>query len=225
MSWGMVAVGAGTAIAGWLGSNAAEDGADAQVQAANYAADLQNRQWEQTRQDMMPWLDAGRWALGRQQDFLRGDYTNALNSPDYLAANEMGLRALDRQHAGSLSLLGGGADADRIRFAGDLATQKIDNYWNRLAGVSGTGQTTAGQIGQFGANAANQMGQSAMNAANARASAYAGQANAWGNAIQGMTGLAGMYFGNRAANNSTAAIGGNALNNAGGYYGLGALGY
>ena len=58
MSWGYVAVAAGTVISGYMGSKGAKDGADAQVGAANYAADLQNRQWEQTRQDMMPWMDA-----------------------------------------------------------------------------------------------------------------------------------------------------------------------
>lgn len=191
MSWGYVAVGVGTAVAGWMGSDAAKDGAAGQTAAANYAANLQNQQYQQTREDMMPWMDAGKWALTRQQNFMKGDYSDALNSPDYQAAFSQGMKGLDRASAANLSLTSGGADADRIQFGQQLATQQIGNYYNRLAGLSGTGQTTAGQIGEFGANAANQMGQQSMSAANANASAYAASANAWGNAIQGFTGYMG----------------------------------
>lgn len=221
MSWGMVAAGVGTAVAGWMGSNAARDGADAQMAASDAATAEQRRQYDQTRQDMMPWLNAGTWALQRQQNFLQGDYSAALNSPDYRAAYDQGMKGLERASAANLSLTSGGADADRIAFGQSLATQQIGNYWNRLAGLSGTGQTTAGTLGQFGANYANQAGNNAMNAANARASAYAGQANAWGNTLQGLAGLAGNYFGQRGA----AKTGGNAVNNAGGFYSLGSLGY
>lgn len=196
MSWGAVIGAAAGLIGSQMSSNAAKKGADAQVNAANYAADLQDRQFQQTRQDMMPWLDAGSYALQQQRNFLAGDYGAAMNSPDYLAARDQGLKALDRGNAANLSLVSGGADADRIQFASNLATQQIGNHYNRLAGLSGTGQTTAGQLGQFGANAANQMGNNALTGANARASSYAASSNAWNNGLNQTAGWAQYAIGN-----------------------------
>lgn len=70
-------------------------------------------------------------------------------------------------------------------------TTNKTNLYNRLAGLSGTGQTAANQIGSLGSNYANQVGGLAMNAAdaqgnammtgaNARASSYAGIGNSLG---------------------------------------------
>lgn len=190
MSWGAVIAAGASLVGGAMSSRGASRGASAQVQASQIATDEQRRQYDQTRQDAMPWLNAGGWALGQQQNFLRGDFSGALNSPDYKAALQEGLGALDYGATAGGNLWGGGTDADRIRFGAGLASQQIGNYYNRLAGMSGTGQTTAAQLGQFGANAANQIGQNAMNAGAARASAYAAQSNAWNNTAGQLVGIA-----------------------------------
>lgn len=197
MSWGAVIAGAATLVGGYLSSDAAGDAAAAQGAGYDAATRETARQYDQTRQDMMPWMDAGGWALGEQRNFLNGDYSAALKGPDYLAAFEQGMKGLDRQNAANLSLTSGGADADRIAFGGQVASQYIGNHWNRLAGLSNTGQTTAAQLGNFGANAANQIGQNAIGAGNARGSSYINQANAWNNALQGAAGAWGYYQGGR----------------------------
>lgn len=183
MSWGAVISGGAALLGGAMQSRAGNRAADAQAQANQLATEERRRQFDITQQNMRPWLDAGGWALGQQQNFLRGDFTAALNSPDYLAALQEGTKALDYGATARGNLWGGGADADRIRFGQNLATQQIGNYYNRLAGVSGTGQTTANQLGQFGQNYANQVGQNAQATGAARASAYANSANAWSNAL------------------------------------------
>ena len=72
--------------------------------------------------------------------------------------------------------------------------QNQTNAYNRLAGISGTGQETAQQLGLLGQQASNAVGQNLMgtasamgqdyqNAAAANASGYIGAANAWGGAL------------------------------------------
>jgi hypothetical protein len=153
------------------GANAIQAGADA-------ATEEQRRQYNQSRTDMMPWLDFGRENLGRMNQLLSGDYSGFMTSPDYLAARDMGLQGLDRGAASRGALFSGGADADRIKFAGDLASQNLSNWWNRLAGGAGAGQTAASNLGSMGANAANQIGNNNMLAAGGRASSYQKQADA-----------------------------------------------
>lgn len=72
------------------------------------------------------------------------------------------------------------------------------NLYNRLAGISGTGQMVAQNLGSLGQTAANnygnislttgaQQGQDIQNAAAATASGYIGGANAWGGALSSGT--------------------------------------
>lgn len=193
MSWGFVVAGAATVIGGALQANAGEKGANAQRRAADAATAEQRRQYDQTRQDLMPWLQQGGWALDQQRNFLNGDWSGFQNSPDYRWAVNQGTQALDRGATAQGNLWGGGADADRIALGQGLATQYAGNYYNRLAGLSGTGQTTANQLGGFGQQYGQQYGQNQMNSAQAQASSYANTANAWGNVAQQGASLFGQY--------------------------------
>ena len=161
-------------------SAAGRDASRAQQRASDAATAEQARQFDQTRTDMQPWMQAGGWAIGEQQNFLQGDYGQALNSPFYKAAMEEGFKGLDAGAAAQGNLWGGGMDADRMRLGQNLASQQLGTYYNALAGMSNTGQTTANQLGQYGQDYARAVGYNANNAAEARASSYANTANAWG---------------------------------------------
>lgn len=65
--------------------------------------------------------------------------------------------------------------------------QDQTNIFNRLAGVSGAGQTATNAVTAAGANAANQIGQSIEGAGNSRAASVIGGANAWSNALGGVS--------------------------------------
>ena len=195
MPWGIAAAAVVGAYSASQQSKAGKKAAQEQADAANYAADLSHQEYEQTRQDMMPWLNAGTNALTQQQNFLNGDYGAALNSPFYKASLEEGFKGLDMGAAAHGNLWGGGTDADRIRLGQNLASSQLNTYYNALAGLSNTGQTTANQLGQFGANYATQAGGYAQDAANARASSYANTANAWGNYGNQLTGAFGYWYG------------------------------
>lgn len=186
-----VVAGAATIGGAAMQSRAAGRAASAQASANNAAIGEQRRQFDLTRQDMAPWLQAGTDALGRQQAFLNGDWSGFQNSPDYQWAVQEGTKALDRGAAAAGGLWSGGADADRIALGQGLATQYAGNYWNRLAGLSNTGQATAGQLGQFGQNSANAIGGLMQNTGAARASAYQQQGNAWSGALNGLSGIVG----------------------------------
>jgi hypothetical protein len=197
MSWGVVIGAVVSAGSAYMQSEAGEDAAEAQQGGNNAAIAEQRRQYDQTREDLMPWMEAGGWALDQQRAFLQGDYGNALNSPWVVAAREMGTAQLDAGATAGGNLWGGGADADRIQFGQQLATQGLNTHYNALAGLSQTGQTTGVQLGQFGANSANNIGQYMNANGMAQASAYANNANAWGNFGNQMAGMFSQWAGNR----------------------------
>lgn len=162
--------------------DAAEDQANA-IQAGTDASLAENRrQFNITQQNLAPWLRAGGDALDRQRAFLDGDMTGFQDSAQYQFAVDQGFRGLNRGlgATGNASPggFGGRADADRIAFGQGLATQYADNYWNKLAGLSNTGNATAGQLGQFGASMAGNNANLLMGNAGARASAYQQRADA-----------------------------------------------
>lgn len=176
-------------------SKAGRRGADAQRAAADAATAEQRRQFDLTRSDQMPFLDAGYDALRRQQAALEGDFSGFEQSPDYLFALQQGSQALDRGAAARGGFMGGGADADRIKLGQGLASQNFGNYWNRLAGRAGQGQSAATTLGGLGANMATNIGGNLMDAANARASSYANTANQWGNFGNQAAGAFGSWYG------------------------------
>ena len=183
MSWGAVVAVGGSLISGALSSKAGKKGADAQAQANAEANALMREFYDRTENNLMPYMDAGGWAIDRQRQFLDGDYSAALNSPDYKAALEEGFKGLDYGATARGNLWGGGMDADRMRLGQNLASLQIGNYYNRLAGLSGQGQQAASSLGQFGANYAQNAGANMQATGAARASSYANSANAWNNVI------------------------------------------
>lgn len=208
MTWVAVAVGVGGAVVGAVGSNmaankeasASRSAAAAQQQAASQATAEQQREYDQTRADQLPFLQAGYGALGKENALLNGDYSGFQNSPDYQFSLNQGISALDKSAAARGSLYSGGHSQDLTQFAQGNADQFLNSYWNKLAGQAGQGQVTAGNLGALGANVAGNIGNYLTNAGQARASSYLQQGNigaqqigAFGNAISQGLG----YFSNR----------------------------
>ena len=172
MPWGAV-IGAAVSLYGNSQSNkAANKGAQAQTDASQAAIDEQRRQFDITQGNLAPWLRAGGDALTKQNAFLNGDLSGFQNSPDYKFALDQGLGAIDSRAAARGGLFGGGNTRDAMKFATGLATQNADNYFAKLAGLSQTGNSTAQNLGTFGANMATNIGNQYTNAGNARQSAY-----------------------------------------------------
>lgn len=93
MSWASLIPAAGSILGGIIANRSAHQAADAQAQASQAAMAEQQRQYNQTRQDQMPWLTAGQNALAGQQAVLHGDYSGFQNSPITRTRCSRGCRA------------------------------------------------------------------------------------------------------------------------------------
>jgi len=193
---------AGSAVVGAVASSKA---AKSQSKAAGKAADVSQAQYYQTREDQMPFLEAGYGSLRRinnllgigpntgssrygryARDFSMKDFTT---DPGYAFRMSEGMKALDRQAAARGGLISGGALKAAQRYGQDLGSQEYQNAFNRyqvnranqlnpLQSMAGMGQTTATQLGNAGQTYAGQAGAAYGAAGQAQASGYMGAANA-----------------------------------------------
>jgi len=189
------------------GSGDAEDAAEAaaatQERSYGQGIDEQRRQFDATQENLAPWLEAGESALSTQQNLLglsgkdaqQKAYDDYSMSPGQKFLRDRGEKAIIRQHMAI-----GGAGGGRVRSALNrqgigFAAQDFGNYYNRLAGVSGTGQTTATGLGRLGANAATNISNLYGLQGNARASGILGSQQERSKGMSNIMGLASMLYG------------------------------
>ena len=209
MPWMALAIG-GSAL---LGANAARSAASTQAGAADRAADLQNQQFQQTRADLAPYRTAGVNALGKLEGM--ADYTmfgpeQFSREPGYGFRLAEGQKALDRQSAARGGLISGGALKAAQRYGQEMGSQEYTNAFNRYQiernaklgpyqSLAGVGQTTANQLGQFGAANAANVGNLMTGGAAASAAGQVGASNAF-------TGGLGTYLNYTSSNNLLNAL-------------------
>ena len=173
MSWVAAAVTVGTTLySANQQKKSAKGAANAQANAANAATAEQQRQFDLTRQDQQPWMQAGQSALTQMQALNAGDFTGFKNSPDYQYARDQMQQGIERGAAMRGSLYSGGTNVDLANALNGIASQNYNNFYNRLADLSGTGRSTASGLGGLGMNMATNIGNNLQDAGRARASAY-----------------------------------------------------
>lgn len=205
---GAVAAG-GSAVAGAVGS---ENARAAQESAADKAMALQRetmaqqqRNYDQSRADMAPWLETGRTSLADlASQMSAGSFNTTMDStqlaadPGYQFRMAEGQKALERSASARGMLNSGGALRSLSRYSQGVASDEYQNAWsrnqaeasgrfNRLASLAGVGQTAAQNLGSMGGQFSAQMGQGANNMSslygamgNAQAAGAMGAANAVG---------------------------------------------
>ena len=115
-------------------------------------------------------------------------------TPDFQFQLSEGQKAIERQMAAN-GLSGSGAmGRSLVGFSQGVAQQGRGEWMNRLASLSGLGQTTATAGAGFAQAFGNSAGNNIMAGGQARASGYLGQGQAWGNALENMA-----YFGGQMA--------------------------
>lgn len=140
------------------------------------------------------WMSSGGPAAEPGSSPLGGNFTQAggspgtgmagfFASPDYNFRREEGLRGIEQSAAARGGAMSGNALRGLTDFSSNLAAGEYGDYWNRLAGLAGVGQTATSQGIQAGQSFANQYGANTMAAGDARASGIMGGANSWSNAI------------------------------------------
>tara|TARA_R110000868_G_scaffold344478_1_gene605501 strand:- start:2638 stop:3285 length:648 start_codon:yes stop_codon:yes gene_type:complete len=188
----MSAVATAIVATSYMGSKAAERGANAQAAASDRAAELQNQQYQDTVARQKPFYDVGVNALpdlvnaSKYQNFGMDQFQA---DPGYAFRLSEGQKQLDRTAASRGGLLSGGALKAATRYGQDMGSQEYTNAFNRyqvernarlapLQALTGMGQTTAQQVSNAGQTMATNVGNDITNSAAARASGYVGQANA-----------------------------------------------
>ena len=203
-----------------LGSEAAGNAADVQAGAANRAADLQYKQYQENVARQKPFYDVGVNALPelvKASRYTPFSMQTFQQDPGYAFRLKEGQQALDRSAAARGGLISGAALKAATRYGQDMGSQEYTNAFNRyqveraarlnpLQSLTGMGQTTANTIGTAGQNMASNVGDAMGSAAAARASGYVGGANA-------LTSGLGTYLNYRQGNNMV-----NALQRGGGGY-------
>jgi hypothetical protein len=175
-----------------IGADASRRASNTQADAANRAADLQYKQYQEDVARQKPFYDVGVNAL--PELVAASKYTpfgmqQFQQDPGYAFRLKEGQQALDRQAAARGGLISGGALKAAQRYGQEMGSQEYTNAFNRyqaerqarlgpLQSLTGMGQTTAQQIGSAGQNMASNVGNAIGSAAAARASGYVGGANA-----------------------------------------------
>lgn len=202
---------------------------DAQVQAANIAAQTQMRMYNQTRSDLAPYRQMGEDAYATLQPKLK-DLTdgvsidpNVLKDSDYYRFTEsQGLKAAQNSAAARGLGKSGAALKGATSFAEGLATGTYKdafnmavtnqtNTFNRLKSLIDTGNNAAAQTGSAGSTAATGAANAQIGAGNAQAAGYNAAGGAISNAANNIGGYAaykGLYGGS-GGNGNSVRVGGN----------------
>ena len=207
---GMLGLAAGSAIGG---SRAAKSAGETQAAAADRAANIQQQQYEQQRQDLAPWREAGVNALGKLQGM--ADYTpfgmdTFTRDPGYGFRLSEGRKALAHQAGARGGLISGQTLKGLQDYAQNSASNEYQNAFNRYQieraaklgpyqSLAGVGQTATNQLGQAGQNYAANVGNLMTSGAAAQAAGQVGAANA-------ITGGLGTYLNYSQSNNLLNAI-------------------
>lgn len=194
-----LAIMAGSALLGAYGASEQRGAADrasrAQQEAADRAMDMQREQYQQSRADQAPWLQAGRGALAEQQALMGmgGDTAGAMrslqSSPGYQFREQAGLRNLESGLAARGGMGSGKGMAAGQNYAQGFASKEYGNRLNQLAGLSTTGQNAASGMGAQGMNYASNMGNLMTGAADAYGAGQIAQSNATQQGLMGAANL------------------------------------
>ena len=155
------------------------------AKAARYAANLQYEQYQQTRQDLMPWLKAGGTALNQLTQKIEAGPGEYEKSPYYDFLMEQGTQALERGAAAKGGVLGGAQQKALTKFGQGIASTDYNtwlaNWYNSLTplqSLAGVGQTTGTQLGTLGAYSAAKQGEYITQAGQAEAAGVLGAGKA-----------------------------------------------
>jgi hypothetical protein len=198
-------------VGGAINANAADKAAEAQQKSVADSNALLKYMYDDTKAMNEPWRKAGTGGINRMADLMGvsgntgasgyGDFarkfdmqTDYLEDPGYRFRLGEGTKALERQMAARGGLYSGKALKDTQDYVQGMASQEFGSAYdrwrtnqtdqfNRLASLSGSGQTATSQTGAAGQNYGNQAGQNIIGGGNAAAAGKVGTANAWGGAL------------------------------------------
>jgi hypothetical protein len=199
-------------IGAYMGHDAAGDAADIQARGAEEAIAETRRQYDQNREDLAPYRQAGSTAIGQlstgtvdggdfNRDFTMADFEK---DPGYEFRLNEGRRALEGSAAAGSGIFNGGVGRRLERYGQDYASGEFSNAYNRfnndrntrfnrLAAIAGVGQTATNTGVNAGESSSRAVSDSIIGAANAAAAGRVGEANAVTGGLESL----GDYYRNR----------------------------
>lgn len=199
---------AGSAYASKQSSKAAK----AQAASADQASAIQQANFEQTREDLMPYKQAGDTSLNQLMGQMTPDgyfnqtYTgqDIYSDPSYQFRLQQGQDAIQSSAAAQGGLLSGATLKALQNYGQESASQEYSNAYNRfnadqtnrynrLSNLVGIGQNAAAQVGNAGAQTAQAVANNTMQGANALAAGQVASANNWANTANNLGSMATSY--------------------------------
>ncbi len=183
----------------------ADDAADAaleagrlQAEAADRGTEEISRQFDITRKDLAPTIEAGNLARDQQTALLGLDgeeaQQTAVDSINESPAQEFIRKRAQRnllQNSAAIGGIGGGNVRTALAQQGaGFAAQDTENQFNRLQQLSSPGTATATNLGQFGQQTAQSVAQGINRSAEAQASGILGAGQARAQGISSLIGAA-----------------------------------
>lgn len=189
--------------------------AETSLQATREAIAAQKEMYEQGRQDLAPWREAGGRALTDLEALMKQGPGEFTKSPGYEFTLSEGTKAIERAASAGGRLASGRTIKESIGYAEGLASTEYDKFLARYYAklnpyqtMAGLGQTTAATTAQAGtqtgagiasslmsggSTAANAYYQGGIAAGQSRASGYMNQGDIWSNMLSQGAGMAMTY--------------------------------
>ena len=205
-------VGAATVAGSMYSSKQAGKAAKTQAASADRASEIQQANFEQTREDLMPYKQAGDTSLNQLMGQMTPDgyfnqtYTgqDIYSDPSYQFRLQQGQDAIQSSAAAQGGLLSGATLKALQNYGQESASQEYSNAYNRfnadqtnrynrLSNLVGIGQNAAAQVGNAGAQTAQAVANNTMQGANALAAGQVASANNWANTANNLGSMATSY--------------------------------
>lgn len=193
-----ISAGTATLIAGGVSAGAGLLGSVLQSGATSEASDkatqAELQMYNQTREDLSPYREAGTGSLLQQQNLLGLNGQDAANaamstyqtSPGYQWQMSEGLRAVDAGASAKGLLRSGAALKAEQTYGQGLANTDFTNYYNRLSGLTTTGANAAAQQATANTTTGSQLATTATNEGNAQSSIYGNTTSGLSNTINSL---------------------------------------
>ena len=203
---------AGAVAGGAMAARGAKKAAQTQAKSADKASQIQLDMYNQTRQDLDPYKQAGATSLSQMMGQMGSDgyfnqtYTgqDIYSDPSYQFRLQQGQDAIQSSAAAQGGLLSGATLKALQNYGQESASQEYSNAYNRfnadqtnrynrLSNLVGIGQNAAAQVGNAGAQTAQAVANNTMAGANSIAAGQVGSANAWSGAANNLGSMAAAY--------------------------------
>lgn len=215
----VAAAAAAAALAGSaMSASASKSAANKQAKSADAASQIQKDMYDQTRNDLGGYRDAGNTALNQLMGGMgQGGYFNQTyngqdiyDDPSYQFRLKEGQNSIQSGAAAQGGLLSGATQKALLNYGQESASQEYSNaynrfnadqtnQYNRLSNLVGVGQNAAAQTGNAGLQTSQAIANNTMAGANAQAAGTIASANAWANAGQQLGTMGAAYMQNRNA--------------------------